>query len=135
MHELGHVVYADCECLFSMKIYTTLLRDCTIAGELFAIDQTQVASRFFTGLEFTADRVMFKTSEWKSILNVFAKLSGGYGGEKIDGELFFKQLDDLDSKAQAIITTGTMMTNSHQPILERLKELKNFRENHTTGNT
>ena len=130
MHELGHVVYADCECLFSMKIYTTLLRDCTIAGELFAIDQTQVASRFFTGLEFTADRVMFKTSEWKSIIT-----SSQSWREAIDGELFFKQLDDLDSTAQAIITTGTMMTNSHQPILERLKELKNFRENHTTGNT
>ena len=63
MHELGHVVYADCECLFSMKIYTTLLRDSMIAGELFALAQTQATCRLFTGLEFTAYRVMFKTSE------------------------------------------------------------------------
>jgi len=135
MHELGHVVYADCECLFCMKIYTTLLRDGTIDGELCALTQAQAANKLFTGLEFTADRVMFKTSEWPSILNVFAKLAGGYGGETIDGELFFKQLEKLDPNAEAVITTGIMMANPHQPILERLKELKNFRENHTLGNT
>ena len=45
------------------------------------------------------------------------------------------QLEELDPNAETMITTGIMMTNPHQPILERLKELKNFHENHTTGNT
>ena len=129
LHELAHIVFADCEQVVAMKTFCAMLSDGSLAGSLLASTK-QKLKILETGFELTADRVMCHCmpEHWDEILSMFMMLAGGSVGEPLNAPAFLEQLKQADLQVENSIVIASVMKNPHPPIGFRIQQLQSFRQ-------